>query len=115
MAPKRLKRNFGKLKSLAKADEKSMQHMLKDRDLMCCVCDCACNFLKGNVPLTVSQIDVTRPYKNSIRKLADSSVPRKDKKHEIEQKGGAFLPLLLAPILSAVGGLIADTISGSKV
>ena len=74
-----------------------------DKELIKCLCECAQNVLKGNVPLTLSQKQKLCRHKHNLRELASKKVSKK-KKTAILQKGG-FLGALLTPIISLLGGL----------
>lgn len=74
------------------------------KELIDCFCECTKNLLKGNVPLTSSQMKKLRREKHNLRQLALKKTPLKEKR-KIIQKGG-FLGALLPPILSVLGGLL---------
>jgi len=108
--PRRLQRHLHLLRVLEKADQKLRAKLIRssDEDLVRCICECALNTLKGNVPLTPAEKRKLSPHKGTIRKLAVRHPSVKQKRSLLLQKGGAFLPLLLAPVISAlVSKLIA--------
>ncbi len=72
------------------------------KPLQLCLRECAINVLKGNVPLTKSQLKKLGKHKKKIRDLSQKKTSYK-RRIAIEQKGG-FLPLLLAPITPVAGG-----------
>jgi len=77
-----------------------------------CICDCATNILNKNISLTPKQHKALEKYQDLLRYLAENkNYFRKDpeKRKYINQSGG-FLPLLLAPILSAAGTILAETL-----
>jgi hypothetical protein len=76
-----------------------------DRSLVDCLCECADNILRGNVPLTKLQKEKLKRNKAWSRALTKKSVSLKKKK-AILQKGG-FLGSLLAPIASVVAPLLS--------
>ena len=76
-----------------------------DRSLVDCLCECADNILRGNVPLTKPQKEKLARNKAGLRALTKKSVSLKKKK-AILQKGG-FLGSLLAPIASVVAPLLS--------
>ena len=79
-----------------------------NRCLVDCLCECADNILRGNVPLTKPQKEKfarTARNKAGLRALTKKSVSLKKKK-AILQKGG-FLGSLLAPIASVVAPLLS--------
>ena len=74
-----------------------------DSEFVYCLCECAKNLLKGNVPLTLAQKKSLSRRKKELRELARKKVNLKKKK-QIVQSGG-FLGALLGPIISVLGGL----------
>ena len=101
---KRLERHLHLLRVLARGDKKLRDSLIRNSDesLVHCLCECALNTLKGNVPLTTSQKKKLAVHKKSIRELAVKHPSLKHKKKLLVQRGGAFLPLLLAPIIGAL-------------
>ena len=76
-----------------------------NRCLVDCLCECADNILRGNVPLTKLQKEKLKRNKAGLRALTKESVSLKKKK-AILQKGG-FLGSILAPIASVVAPLLS--------
>ena len=107
MVSTRLKKHANDLLYLQKARPCISKQIIAkaDRSLIECLCECADNILKGNVPLTTPQKEKLRKNKTGLRELAKKSVSLKKKK-DILQKGG-FLGSLLAPIASVVAPLIS--------
>ena len=106
----RLTENFFKLKLLKEASPKMRKKILKDckKNLLCCICECALNVLKGNVPLKKSQKSKLRRFKERLRKLVSKKTRVKIKKR-IVQSGG-FIGALLTPVLSFLGTLLSSKI-----
>ncbi len=102
----RLKKMFVKLKLLKKASAKVRKKILKNcnKTLLCCICECAKNVLKGKVPLSNPQKSRLSRFKNKLRHLASKKTLVKVKK-KIVQSGG-FLGALLTPVLSFLGSLL---------
>jgi hypothetical protein len=75
-----------------------------DRKMIDCLCECAKNILKGNVPLTASQKKKLRRERNNLRLLALKKTSS-SKKKKILQKGG-FLSAILGPALSVLGSIL---------
>ena len=104
------------LSLMAKSKPKVAKAIVKNAgsDLIKCVCECAMNALKGNVPITGGQKRKLRRYKKDLRFLAGRSNSLARKKRVL-QKGG-ILPALLAPLLGTVlpsiGGAIGNLIGG---
>lgn len=88
------------------SEAKKKQWMKKNasKDFVMCICECASNVLKGNVPLTNSQRKKLSCKKNSLRKLVNKRLGLK-RKQKIIQRGG-FLSALIGPIVSLLAGLI---------
>lgn len=72
-----------------------------DPALIRCISECALNILRGNVTLSSREKKRLKPYVRLLRRLAEKRTSVTSRKRAIIQKGG-FLPLLLAPILSAI-------------
>ena len=104
------------LSVLASAKPTQCRALLKTADpgLVKCLCECALNVLKGNVPLSSTHKNKLKHHKKDLRILAARGKPI-SKKKRILQKGG-LLPALLAPlfgtILPALGGAIGNLLIG---
>ena len=98
----RLKKHAACLHMLATANPTMRNAVLKNADqpLIHCLCECAHNVLKGNVPLTPAQKTKLKRYSQHLRDLVDK---KKNNKKKILQTGG-FLPALLAPIAASILG-----------
>jgi hypothetical protein len=107
MVSQRLKKHANELVYLQKARPCIRKHLITktDRSLVDCLCECADNILRGNVPLTKLQKEKLARNKAGLRALTKKSVSLKKKK-AILQKGG-FLGSLLAPIASVVAPLLS--------
>ena len=107
MVSPRLKKHANDLVSLQKARPCIRNHLITkaDRSLVDCLCECADNILRGNVPLTKLQTEKLKRNKAGLRALRKKSVSLKKKK-AILQKGG-FLGSLLAPIAPVVAPLLS--------
>lgn len=118
MAPNRLQRNITTLDVLSKAPKKQRQALINTatRDQIFCICDCANNILIENIPLTAQELKKLKRYQDLIRYLADTKGQRKkikQKKQYLIQSGG-FLPILLAPILTAATSILTETLLNKK-
>ena len=100
---RRLNKYKHHIKFLSACSPKHCSQFLKtaDRELINCICECALNVLHGNVPLGDKQLTNLRKYKAQLRQLTAKGSFKKKK--TIIQNGSGFLPLLLAPILTALG------------
>ena len=104
--PSRIARFAPTLKLLHGYNNERKKRWLKknlDKELVFCLCECAKNLLKGNVPLTPAQKKSLSRRKKELRDLSRKNVSLKKKK-KIVQSGG-FLGALLGPIISVLGGL----------
>lgn len=106
----RLNRWMPLLKRLKKKGYSGRDKLLKsvnDDEFFMCVCDCAANVLKSNVPLKKRQFNALARHKKILRKLANTKISLKSKKKGVLKQTGGFLLPLLAPIIAAcVQGLI---------
>ncbi len=103
----RVKANLPVLKKLRRCGTVKRRQLLEKggKPLQLCLRECAINVLKGNVPLTKTQLKQMSKHKKKIRDLSQKKTSFK-RRIAIEQKGG-FLPLLLAPIVGSIlGGLL---------
>jgi hypothetical protein len=96
------------LKILFKAKPELRNALLKhaDKDLVCTICECVYNILRGNIP-----VDENQKKKLTKRKTLLRNIVKKTKswtgKRKIIQKGGNFLIPLLLPI---IGSLISKLV-----
>lgn len=73
-----------------------------DAELISTLIECIYNTLNGNVILNKSETNKLKKFKNVLRKILNSKGRLSRKRQIIIQSGhGAFLPILLAPIVSA--------------
>jgi hypothetical protein len=111
MLPKKLKKNISYIDVLSKAKKKQRDAIIKtaDNELIQCLCECALNILNGNVPLKNSDFQRLSKYKQQLRNLSDPDI-HFNQKRDVLQRGG-FLPLLLTPILTLAGQLLANSLA----
>lgn len=84
---------------LQKADTKLLRYII----------ECAINILGGRVSITKNHKARLRRHAPTLRKLANPSENFINKKKIIVQRGGNFLPALLAPLITTVlANLIAN-------
>jgi hypothetical protein len=105
---KRMRRNADFIRVLARATPRQQKGIIEggNKELMHCICECASNCLKGNVPLKPSQKRKLAKYKHVLRDLADRKVSNIRKK-TLVQKGG-FLGALLKPIIQTLGSILLN-------
>ncbi len=98
----RLKKQALLLKLLATAKPKMSKAIIgaADGNLIMCLCECAHNVLKGNVPLSKAHLKRLKRYRTHVRALVQKRTAQ-SKKKKILQKGG-FIGALLAPVAATV-------------
>ena len=104
---KRLRKYAPVLKLLGKSSPAARKRLLEDicsADFLQCMCDCAKNIIKGNVPLTPSQKRQLSRRKRLLKKLALKKTSQLNRR-KIIQSGG-FLGELLGPIISILGEVL---------
>lgn len=91
------------LRALQYLNKEQREAVLRKADsrVIRCICECALNILRGNVPLKAEERKKLRRHAPLLRRLAAKKGCWKSKKRFVVQNGG-FLPLLLAPILGTV-------------
>ena len=96
------KRHVEILKALSHLPKKERKILLRyaDSKLAKCICECAYNVLKGNVPLDQKQKTHLKRHVNLLRKLARTGENIDQKKKIIQTGGGNFLPALVLPLLA---------------
>lgn len=77
-----------------------LQHA--DKDLIRCIGECCLNILNAKIPLKPKEKSKLSKHKNNLRTLSKKKTSLTQKKKIITQKGGALLPLILAPVISAL-------------
>jgi len=87
-------------------DKKTKQALLESSQLIRVICECCLNILNGNVTLTKGEKKKLKKHRLLLRRLAEKK-PLKTKHKLIQEGSGAFLPLLLAPVLSAITAALA--------
>lgn len=89
---------------LAKAKPGERKTILKKSNfgLIKSIVECIENVLDGNVKLDKNRVKKLKKYKSQLRKIYTSGRKWTSKKKVIIQTGGAFLPALLVPIISAL-------------
>ena len=108
----RLKKHSDTLSVMSKANPKVNKVLIQNanKELVYCLCECAHNVLKGNVPLNPSQKRKLNRYKQGLRSLVKSKTSVLKKKKILQQ--GGFLPALLGPILGIAGPIIGKLLGG---
>ena len=101
-----MKHHYKTLRTLCKCKGKKRKLLLQKASggVIRTVAQVAKNTIKGNIPLSPRQKQRLRRHKKTLRALALAKSSLKSKRKLLSQKGGALLPLLLAPVLSAVAG-----------
>jgi hypothetical protein len=114
MAFSKVKKNINTLRALCHLKKKQAKSLLQasDKQLIGCICECVHNVANGNVKISQKSLEKIQKHKSKIRKIIGNDVSYQERKKLIVQSGG-FLPLLLAPIVSLVGGLVGEAIGGA--
>lgn len=101
-----VKKHSELLRALCKLDSKERIALLKSLEdkKIHCVCECIYNTLKGKIPLSTKQKTRLSRHKSILRKLVKPGESIKKKRKVLLQTGGALLPLILTPLLSALLG-----------
>ena len=108
----RLKRNWDLLKVLKAASPSQRKAILltSNDDLILAICEIVDNVLRGTVKLSSHQKNKLKQYKKAMRYTAAHNVSKKNKRKVLATQRGGFLPLILAPALTLVAGLLGEVI-----
>ena len=114
MGVKTVKRHINSLRALCHLKPKQIKGVIEnsDKELVGCICECMYNVANGTFPVPPKTLAKLKKHKSKIRKVIAKRTNFKKKKKLLAQSGG-FLPLLLAPIVSLVGGLVGESIGGA--
>ena len=111
---KRLKQNLSLLKKLKNCKSPVLRRQILKKvplDTLVCLIECIANVVYRKVYISKKQKRGLAKHIGILRNLV--SVRSKSLVHKkLVQTGTGIIPLILAPILSAAAGLIADKISG---
>jgi hypothetical protein len=82
MVSQRWKKHAGHIVHLQKTKPCIRKHLItkSDRSLVDCLCECADNILRGNVPLTILQKETLKRNNAGLRALMKQSLSLKQKK-----------------------------------
>lgn len=96
------KKHAALLAALVHADSKQRVALLRSADssFVRCICECVLNVLHGVVPLQEHSKKKLRKHASVLRRLVNEREGLHKKKKVLIQKGGAFLPALLVPLLA---------------
>lgn len=102
-----VKRHLTLLEFLRVAPPKIIKVILQNADdkFIEAICEICYNFCAGNVKCHKKCYNRLQKFRLYLHKLAKAKKSQKSYKNErkvLYQKGGAFLPLLLAPVLSGL-------------
>jgi len=98
----RIKKNKNFLKYICSCDAKKRRVLIKSAspDEINSLCECILNVYKKNIPVSKSAVARLRPFKKAVSTLATKKkLSLKKKKHLLNQRGGALIPLLLSTLL----------------
>lgn len=98
-----VKKHLPVLKLLQTAKPSVRKNILLNCDLSVIktISECIFNTLTGLIPLTKSEKQKLIKFRAILRKILNSRVALKKKREIVVQCGGAFLPNLLKPIVTA--------------
>ena len=109
----RFERNRELLKRLKNEKSKVIrQNILQSasRDFIICLVECISSILKKKVPLSPKQQNKLAKHAKILRQISNVRSEQKARQLLV-QKGGAFLPLLLPPLLTVAASLFSDLIT----
>jgi hypothetical protein len=91
-----------KLEGLIKLTPRKRRDQLEKANLQFIksIVECVENVMKGNIQLKRECKEKLKKYKTILRKIFNSENKLKVKREIIVQNGGAFLPALLAPVIT---------------
>lgn len=91
-----------RLKNLIQSTPRKRRELLEKANLkfIKSIVECVENVMKGNIQLKKECKVKLKKYKTILRKIFNSQNKLKVKKEIIVQNGGAFLPALLAPVIT---------------
>lgn len=97
-------KNLSVLRTLASSPPKLRRMILETGNLQLikAIVECIENVLKGNIPIEESSLKKLKKHKSALRAVLKSPNKLSKKKKVIVQKGGAFLPALLLPVISVL-------------
>ena len=117
-SPKFSKKQAALLQALCHADKKQRKALLRsaDKSLIKFICEITVNVLNDNIPLKPCAKKRLRKHKNVLRKLVSVKKNQKNgwenkKKVILQSGGGAFLPLVITPLINALASTIFSAIS----
>lgn len=114
MVSKNLRKNLAVLKLISLVPDKIQRAVISNSDhtLIAAICEIALNCCVGNIKLSPSQLNKLRKYNKRIRALASvKCLDRncsKEKRIINQQRGGSFLPFLIAPALDIISDIILN-------
>lgn len=97
-------KHLSKLNAIAHAKPKIRKQILEKANLALIksIVECIENVLKGNITLNKQCKEKLTKYKSILRKIFNAEKKLATKKKIIVQNGGAFLPALLAPVITVL-------------
>jgi len=114
LSPKVIK-NERVLKALSTARAAARRTYIQTakKEVILTLIECAKKILIGQIPLTAKQHSDLKRYADHIKLLVSGNRSRLEEKRAILQQGG-FLPLLIRPILSVLGGVLGPILGGGR-
>jgi hypothetical protein len=111
MTAQSLRRNAAALRALASASQSLQRSMIAraDNRLVLMLVNGAKEIIKGNVKLSLTQLQRLRPYEKTLRELFTSKSIKNRKK---SLQTGGFIGILLKPLLQLVGAALLNGLGG---
>ena len=111
----RIKKYIELLKLYKKASPAQRKLLLEvaSNDFITAICECCHNANLGNVPFKTREKKKLKKFAPVMRKLASKGQKyrRIGQKRKLLIQEGGFLPALLTPIVSLVGGLVGELVA----
>lgn len=90
-----------------------------DKPLVKCICESILNIISGTIEVNDTVKNRLKKHKKVLRKLASGKKTKKSnwqkkKKIILQHGGGAFLPLVLAPLVNVIASKIFSSIFKNK-
>lgn len=97
-------KNLPLLKILVSSPPKLRRKILETGSLQLikAIVECIENVLKGNIAIEESELKKLKKHKSTLRAVSKAPNKLSQKKKVIIQKGGAFLPALLIPVITVL-------------
>lgn len=104
---KKIRKNSSFLRMLLTAPPKQRRALIRtaNKEQVSCLCEICLNILGGNIPVNVNKF---KKFKNTLRKLANSSTKNSTKKQIMLNQTGGFLSAILPTIATVLGNILGS-------